>query len=87
MTPKDRLNKAAWMISEMISDTVSQNVTRAVTSKQIQIDPAALNRLVALITASVTEGYNKANGSFMKTVTLALHDAASEATQPTPKKK
>lgn len=79
MTPKEKLNKALWTVTSLISDTVVQNVVAAVQGKQLNIDSTTLNRLASLITSSVQEAHSKASGSFSRAVDSSLKEVENDA--------
>ena len=85
-TPRDQIDKASWNLMEGIKDAVTANVVAA--SGQLEIKGEALNRLVALLGASVEEGYHRAHRVYAKSVDKALTEAALPALgTPAPKKK
>ena len=87
MNPKDKINKAAWGLLEASKDIVSANVTMAIRSGQIKVESASAQTLLALINASLEEGYHKAHKSFAKSVDSALADVQMPPLVAAPSKK
>jgi len=70
--PRDMLNKASWTLMEVMKDAASANVTQALRTGQLAIDAREVPKLMALIAASIEEGYHKGSRSFGKVVDAAI---------------
>jgi len=84
-TPTNRIDKATWNLVEGIKDVITANVMAASNSKQL--GDVKLERLLAILTASVEEGYHRGNKVYLKVVAEALKDASAPPTQQPAKKK
>ena len=78
----DQIIKASHGLSEGIKNTVQVNVTVAAKSGQLEITPAAFQKLQALIQASVEEGFHKGHRIFTKQVEEALASSSPDAAKP-----
>lgn len=84
-TPKDTISRASWTLMEGAKDSAQANITAAVMSKQIEVKPEHVAKLLALINASIEEGYHKGFKSFNRTVEIAT-EATSAPPAPSKKK-
>ena len=82
MQPREKISKSSWMVIEGVKDSVSTNITTALRSGQIKVEAAQVPTLLALIAASIDEGYHKSHKTFMKTVDGALADAETSGMMP-----
>jgi hypothetical protein len=76
MQPREKINKSTWTLVEGVKDSVTTNITTAMRTGQLKIEAAQVPTLLALLAASIDEGYHKGNRTFMKTVDVALAEAA-----------
>lgn len=76
--PREMLSKASWTLMEGMKDAVSANVTQALRTSQLSVDAKEVPKLMAIIAASVEEGYHRGFRSFDKTIAAAIA-AAPEA--------
>lgn len=83
----DRVNKAAWTLVEGIKDAVSANIATAARTGEVNIRPADLPRLLAIVSASIEEGYHKGSKVFDRVVNDAVSQAAMPPLQSQTKKK
>jgi len=74
--PRDQINKASWTLVEGIKDAVSSNLLTATTTKRVDIKPEVLERLLAIVNASIDEGFHRGSRTFGKVVDTALSAAA-----------
>lgn len=89
--PSDQINKAAWTLTEGIKDAVSANVRIAISTKQVKVDNDQLSKILAIIDASIDEGYHRGSRVFSRVVDAAIDQAAmpqltASSTPPTKKK-
>ena len=70
--PRDMLSKASWTLMEGMKDAVSANVTQALRTSQLNVDAKEVPKLMALISASLEEGYHRGFRSFDKTIQAAV---------------
>lgn len=82
--PKDRVSKAAWTLVQGIKDVSCANVVAAVRSGKIDVKPEHLEKLLAMISASIDEGYHKGTRVFERAV--VVQQPAVAAGQSTKKK-
>lgn len=85
--PRDQIDKASFTLVEGIKDAVAANIASASQQSQLNIDKETLPRLLAVINASIEEGYHRGNRVFMRTVESALGDAALPPLSAAPAKK
>lgn len=85
MSSKNQIDRATKTLIDGIKDAVDTNLVSAVRSKQIDIKPEHLSVLLALVNASIQEGYIKGSRVFTRTVTDSI--AASQAPATPTKKK
>lgn len=78
MQPRDKISKSSWTLVETTKDAVVTNITNAARSQQLKIEANQVEKLLALIAASIDEGYHRGYPTFMKIVDGSLN-AASEA--------
>lgn len=64
----EKIARLSWAFVDSIKDTVNKNLLTAINDRLINIDPAVASALVALITASIEEGYHKCFKNVMKSV-------------------
>jgi hypothetical protein len=64
----DAIDKAGWLLMTEAKNAVSVNLTTATKSKQLKIDEATLQQLLALVVASLDEGYSRGTRVFSRTV-------------------
>lgn len=76
--PRDMLSKASWTLMEVMKDAASANLTQALRTSQLSIDAKEVPKLMALVAASLEEGYHKGYRSFAKVIDAAVA-AAPEA--------
>lgn len=86
MNSKNQIDRATKTLVDGIKDAVDSNLVLAVRSKQIDVKPEQLSTLLALVQASIDEGYIKGSRVFTRTVIDALSASAMTAA-PTTKKK
>jgi len=70
--PRDMLSKASWTLMEGMKDAVSTNVTQALRASQLDIKPEEVTKLMAIINASLEEGYHRGFRSYCKVVDQAV---------------
>jgi len=87
MQPREKISKSSWTLLEGIKDSTVNNIADAVKSGQLKIESNQMTTLLALISASVDEGYHKAHRTFMKSVDVVLSEAVANETFPTIDKK
>jgi hypothetical protein len=87
MQPREKISKSSWTLLEGIKDSTVNNIADAVKSGQLKIESNQMTTLLALISASVDEGYHKAHRIFMKSVDVVLSEAVANETFPTIDKK
>lgn len=85
--PSDQIDKAAWTLAEGIKDALSANLVAASSRGQLNVKGDVLATLLALVDASVQEGYHRGTKTFMKSVEKALEQTASVVSEPPTKKK
>ena len=68
----DVINKASWSLMGTTRDAALLNVTLACRSKQLDVKPEQVEKLLALINASIEEGYHRGLHVFSKTVENAI---------------
>jgi hypothetical protein len=68
----DVINKASWSLMETTRDAVLLNVTLACRSKQLDVRPDQMQKLLDFVSASVEEGYHRGLRVFSKTVEQSL---------------
>ena len=76
--PRDMLSKSSYSLMEVIKDATLTNLTTALRTGQLNIDGREVAKLMAIVGASIDEGYHKGFRSFSKTVEAAVQ-AAPEA--------
>lgn len=86
MQARDKINKSSWTLIEGIKDSVTNNLTTAMRSGQLKIEATQVPALLALLQASIEEGYHKGHKTFSKTVDAALTEAAMPSLDPAKKK-
>lgn len=79
MSPKDKIIKSSRVVIENVKDTTIRNVAQAAGNKQLKIEPASLQLLLNLITASVEEGMHNAHKSFERSIVESLNEAIDDA--------
>ena len=87
--PTDQISKAAKTMTDGIKDAVNANVATAVRTKQVEVKPEHMARLLAIIEASIDEGYHKGSKVFDRVVTATVASVAMPplaASPPTKKK-
>ena len=72
MNITDKINKAAWNLVESIRDTTTRSVVTLVTSKQIEIKPEDMQKLIAVISTTIEAGYQNGTRVFERTVNELL---------------
>lgn len=91
MRSRDKISKSAWSLFEAAKDSVSANLTNAVRNGHLKIEASQMPALLALVTASLDEGYHKGHRVFDKTVEQAIMEsivpAAQSQSTPVPAKK
>jgi hypothetical protein len=70
--PRDEINKAAWLMIEAAKDAAQANVMQSVISGKVKLEADQLQLLLSVITASIEEGYSRANRAFSRVVDEAL---------------
>lgn len=70
--PKDKIEKASWMLLNAAKDAVTNNVTLAVRQKQLKIENDELAKLLMVIDASLQEGFQRSHKVFCREVDAAL---------------
>ena len=65
--PHDQISKASWTLMEGIKDAVNTNVATA-SRTVLKIEPQVLVKLLAIINASVEEGFHKGSKTFSRAV-------------------
>ncbi len=74
------ISKSAFQLVEQAKNVTAQNLTAAVAKGDLKIDRNVLPLLIALVQASIDQGYHQANRQFEEQVDLSL-TAASKATK------
>ena len=82
-----RVNKAAWTLVEGIKDAAAANITTAARTGEVSIKPADLPKLLAIVAASIEEGYHKGSKVFGRVVDDVVSQAEMPPLQPPAKKK
>lgn len=78
-SPREQIDKASFNLVEGIKDAVSANIANVSQQAKLDINKETLPRLLALINASIEEGYHRGNRIFLRTVDSALTDGAMPA--------
>lgn len=68
MNVKDKINKAAWNLIESIRDTTTRAVMTLVSSKQIEMKPEHLQKLITVINTTIESGFQNGTRVFERTV-------------------
>lgn len=74
MQSREKISKSSWTLLEGIKDATMNNVADAVKTGQLKIEANQMTQLLALVSASVDEGYHKSHRVFMKSVDAALSE-------------
>lgn len=82
----ERINKAAWTLVEGIKDATSANIAAAARSGGVNIRPGDLPKLLAIVSASIDEGYHRGSKVFGRVVDDTVSQAAMPPLQPAKKK-
>ncbi len=82
-----RVNKAVWTLVEGIKDATSANITTAVRTGEVSIKPADMPKLLAIVAASIEEGYHKGSKVFGRVVDDVIVQAEMPSLQAPTKKK
>jgi len=85
--PTDRVSKAAWNMVEGIKDATGANIAAAVRSGEVNVKPADLPKLLALVNASIEEGFHRSSKVFDRVVSDVVAGAAMPPLQAPAKKK
>lgn len=80
--PKEQIKRASWSLLEGIKDSVSVNVLAAARQGQIELKNEHLTVLLAVLNASIEEGFHKVQRIFSRTV-----DSAIDSVEAPPAKK
>jgi len=59
----NNLDKLSWELVEVTKDMIKQNITSAVSSKQLDLNQDSLPKLFSLIDTSTSEAYSKSHKS------------------------
>lgn len=88
MTPKDKINKAAWNSFQAAKDEAVRTLTEAIVSKQLKVESSSVDSLFSLMTAAFDAGYQKSSRSFEREINSVLSESvAPPAQEPKTKKK
>jgi len=82
-----RVNKAVWTLVEGIKDATAANITTAVRTGEVSIKPADMPKLLAIVAASIEEGYHKGSKVFGRVVDDVIVQAEMPSLQAPTKKK
>lgn len=74
MNSRIKIERALYNVIETIDDQVKSNIMSLINSKQLIIDQKQLEKLLAITSASIQEGYNKTNKHFMKIVDASISE-------------
>lgn len=83
----ERISKAAWNMVEGIKDATSTNIATAVRTGEVNVKPADLPKLLAIVSASIEEGYHRSSKVFGRVVDDVVAGAAMPPLQAPAKKK
>ena len=72
MKTQDKISKASFMFLESIRNVLSQNVSSAINTEALKIDPNDVARLMSILTQGIDSGYHQAHKTFMKMVDDAI---------------
>lgn len=81
MRPQDKIIKATWNSFEAAKDTVIRNMLSAFNDGKIKIDPSATQAFVALMGASLDEGFQKSLNVFTREVSAILEENEKKRAQ------
>lgn len=88
MTPKDKINKAAWNSFQAAKDEAVRTLTEAIVSKQLKVESSSVDSLLSLMTAAFDAGYQKSSRSFDREINSVLSESSvTQAPEPKTKKK
>lgn len=86
MLAKDKIVKASWNLLGSSKDSLLTNISNAVRSGAIKVEPESVERLLQLVNTSIDEGYHRGYNVYERELDSALASHAS-ATQPASTKK
>lgn len=72
MKKSERIARDAKILTESAKDVAVSNIVTAVKTKTLKIDESQLPLLLQIIEMSVSDGYTRANKSFLRSVEAAL---------------
>lgn len=72
MKKSERIARDAKILTESAKDVAVSNIATAVKTKTLKIDESQLPLLLQIIEMSVSDGYTRANKSFLRSVEAAL---------------
>ena len=78
MSSKDKISKSAWNLIESAKDATSNNIITAIRTGKLKVDSSTVEALLAVVNASIDEGFHKGHKTFMKTVDAELTASAKE---------
>lgn len=88
MTPKDKINKAAWNSFQAAKDEAVRTLTEAIVSKQLKVESSSVDSLFSLMTAAFDAGYQKSSRSLEREINSVLSESSvTHAQEPKTKKK
>lgn len=73
-----QLSKSAWRFIEQAKTNAAQNIVLAASKNEIRIEKSELPKLLALVNASIDQGYHQISKSFEDDVKKSFDVVASE---------
>lgn len=82
MQPREKISKSSWTMLQGVKDATLANMTNAIHGGQLKVEAKVVTALLAVIGASIDEGYHRSHKTFMKEVDAAIADAVSTEAMP-----
>ena len=87
MQSRDKISKSAWTLLQVSKDTCGANLATAIKTGQLKIEATQVEKLFALVNASIDEGYYRGHKSFLKIVENCLSEPQEQASSKAVSKK